>query len=401
MSKTEEYISRSENVILHTYNRFPVVLEKGEGVYLTDVEGKKYLDFGAGIAVFALGYHYQDYDEALKNQIDQLIHTSNLYYNVPLMTAGEAVTKASGLSKVFFTNSGTEAIEGAIKAARKYAWNKDGCTDHEIIAMKHSFHGRSMGALSVTGNSHYQEPFKPLIGGIRFADFNDLESVKAQVTKKTCAIILETVQGEGGIYPATKEFLQGVKKICEENDILLILDEIQCGMGRTGKMFAYDYYDVKPDILTVAKALGCGVPIGAFVAGEKVEKALVAGDHGSTYGGNPLATAAANVVFDMFESRHILDNVNEVGAYLGEKLASLVERYDFIKETRGLGLMRGLEFTIPVGDIVAKSIANGLLIISAGTNIIRFVPPLVITKEHIDEMIEKLEKKWSNIDGHQ
>lgn len=250
MSKTEEYISRSENVILHTYNRFPVVLEKGEGVYLTDVEGKKYLDFGAGIAVFALGYHYQDYDEALKNQIDQLIHTSNLYYNVPLMTAGEAVTKASGLSKVFFTNSGTEAIEGAIKAARKYAWNKDGCTDHEIIAMNQSFHGRTMGALSVTGNPHYQEPFKPLIGGIKFADFNDFDSVKAQVTDKTCAILLETVQGEGGIYPAEPAFLKAVGDLCAEKDILLILDEIQCGMGRIGAMFAWQDYGVKPDIMT-------------------------------------------------------------------------------------------------------------------------------------------------------
>ena len=395
--KMNEYMERTEQVVLHTYNRFPVVFEKGEGVHLYDTEGKEYLDFGAGIAVFALGYHYADYDQALKDQIDKVIHTSNLFYNVPMMEAAEKLVKASGMSKVFFTNSGTEAIEGAIKAARKYAWNKDHATDHEIIAMNHSFHGRSVGALSVTGNPHYQEAFKPLMGGVKFADYNDLDSVKAQITDKTCAIIMETLQGEGGIYPMEESFLKGVKEICEEKDILLILDEIQCGMGRTGSMFAWQQYGVMPDIMTCAKALGCGVPIGAFVAGEKVEKALVAGDHGSTYGGNPLATAAANVVFDMFESRHILDNVNEVGAYLGEKLASLVERYDFIKETRGLGLMRGLEFTIPVGDIVAKSIANGLLIISAGTNIIRFVPPLVITKENVDEMYEKLDKILSEV----
>ena len=392
MSKTEEYISRSENVILHTYNRFPVVLEKGEGVYLTDVEGKKYLDFGAGIAVFALGYHYQDYDEALKNQIDQLIHTSNLYYNVPLMTAGEAVTKASGLSKVFFTNSGTEAIEGAIKAARKYAWNKDGCTDHEIIAMNHSFHGRSMGALSVTGNSHYQEPFKPLIGGIRFADFNDLESVKAQVTKKTCAIILETVQGEGGIYPATKEFLQGVKKICEENDILLILDEIQCGMGRTGSMYAWQEYGVEPDIMTTAKALGCGVPVGAFVLNEKTANAtLVPGDHGTTYGGNPFACAAVTKVFELFEKNHIVDHVNELTPYLEKRL----EKYDFLSARRGKGFMQGLVVTgRPVGEILKKALENGLIVLSAGSDVIRLVPPLVIEKKHIDEMIEKLEKSF-------
>ncbi len=396
MSKTEEYISRSENVILHTYNRFPVVLEKGEGVYLTDVEGKKYLDFGAGIAVFALGYHYQDYDEALKNQIDQLIHTSNLYYNVPLMTAGEAVTKASGLSKVFFTNSGTEAIEGAIKAARKYAWNKDGCTDHEIIAMNHSFHGRSMGALSVTGNSHYQEPFKPLIGGIRFADFNDLESVKAQVTKKTCAIILETVQGEGGIYPATKEFLQGVKKICEENDILLILDEIQCGMGRTGSMYAWQEYGVEPDIMTTAKALGCGVPVGAFVLNEKTANAtLVPGDHGTTYGGNPFACAAVTKVFELFEKNHIVDHVNELTPYLEKRLDKLVEKYDFLSARRGKGFMQGLVVTgRPVGEILKKALENGLIVLSAGSDVIRLVPPLVIEKKHIDEMIEKLEKSF-------
>ena len=396
MSKTEEYISRSENVILHTYNRFPVVLEKGEGVYLTDVEGKKYLDFGAGIAVFALGYHYQDYDEALKNQIDQLIHTSNLYYNVPLMTAGEAVTKASGLSKVFFTNSGTEAIEGAIKAARKYAWNKDGCTDHEIIAMNHSFHGRSMGALSVTGNSHYQEPFKPLIGGIRFADFNDLESVKAQVTKKTCAIILETVQGEGGIYPATKEFLQGVKKICEENDILLILDEIQCGMGRTGSMYAWQEYGVEPDIMTTAKALGCGVPVGAFVLNEKTANAtLVPGDHGTTYGGNPFACVAVTKVFELFEKNHIVDHVNELTPYLEKRLDKLVEKYDFLSARRGKGFMQGLVVTgRPVGGILKKALENGLIVLSAGSDVIRLVPPLVIEKKHIDEMIEKLEKSF-------
>ena len=373
----KEIMDYAEEAIIHTYNRFPVVLDHGDGVYLYDVEGKKYLDFAAGIAVCAFGYNVKEYNDALKAQIDKMIHVSNLYYTQPMAEAAHKLVNACGHKKVFFTNSGTE--------------------DHEIIAMNHSFHGRSIGALSVTGNPHYQEAFKPLIDKVVFAEYNNLDDVASKITDKTCAIIMETVQGEGGIYPATREFIQGVRKLCDEKDILLILDEIQCGMGRTGKMFAYDYYDVKPDILTVAKALGCGVPIGAFVAGEKVEKALVAGDHGSTYGGNPLATAAANAVFDMFESRHILDNGNEVGDYLGEKLASLVERYDFIKETRGLGLMRGLEFTIPVGDIVAKSIASGLLIISAGTNIIRFVPPLVITKENVDEMYEKLDKILSEV----
>ena len=396
MTCSREYIERAENAVLHTYNRFPVVFDHGEGVYLYDLEGKKYLDFGAGIAVFSLGYGNQGYNEALKNQIDKLLHTSNLYYNVPMTEAAEKLLKASGLSKVFFTNSGTEAIEGAIKAARKYAWLKDKSTDHEIIAMKHSFHGRSMGALSVTGNSHYQEPFKPLIGGIKFADFNDLESVKAQITEKTCAIILETVQGEGGIYPAEKSFLEGIRKLCDERDILLSLDEIQCGMGRTGTMFAYEAYGVKPDIMTSAKALGCGVPVGAFVLNEKVaENSLAPGDHGTTYGGNPFACAAVSKVFDLFEEQHILEHVQKVTPYLEEKLDSLVEKYDFLTQRRGKGLMQGLVVAgKPVGEIVGKALENGLVVISAGSDVLRFVPPLIITKEQIDEMVEKLEQSF-------
>lgn len=396
MTCGREYIERAETAVLHTYNRFPVVFDHGEGVYLYDLEGKKYLDFGAGIAVFSLGYGNQGYNEALKNQVDKLLHTSNLYYNVPMTEAAEKLLKASGLSKVFFTNSGTEAIEGAIKAARKYAWLKDKSTDHEIIAMKHSFHGRSMGALSVTGNSHYQEPFKPLIGGIKFADFNDLESVKAQITEKTCAIILETVQGEGGIYPAEKSFLEGIRKLCDERDILLILDEIQCGMGRTGTMFAYEAYGVKPDIMTSAKALGCGVPVGAFVLNEKVaENSLAPGDHGTTYGGNPFACAAVSKVFDLFEEQHILEHVQKVTPYLEEKLDSLVEKYDFLTQRRGKGLMQGLVVAgKPVGEIVGKALENGLVVISAGSDVLRFVPPLIITKEQIDEMVEKLEQSF-------
>lgn len=390
----KEYIDRAEQVILHTYNRFQIVLEKGQGVRLYDVEGKEYLDFAAGIAVFALGYNHPEYSKTLKEQIDKIIHTSNLYYNVPMTEAAEKLVKATGLSKVFFTNSGTEAIEGAIKVARKYAYLKDGSTDHEIIAMNHSFHGRSLGALSVTGNPHYQEPFKPLIGGIRFAQFNDLESVKAQVTEKTCAIIMETVQGEGGIYPAEQEFLQGVRKLCDEKDILLILDEIQCGMGRTGSMFACQSYGVAPDVMTCAKALGCGVPVGAFVLNEKTANAsLIPGDHGTTYGGNPLACAAVSKVFDIFEQEHILEHVQKITPYLEEKLDELVDKYEFITARRGKGLMQGLVLEgKPVGDVVNKALKNGLLVISAGGNVLRLVPPLVITEKDVDEMIEKLEK---------
>jgi len=389
---SKEYMEKTEQYVLHTYNRFPVVLEKGKGVYLTDADGKEYLDFGAGIAVFALGYGNPSYNDALKHQVDQLIHTSNLYYNIPLEEAAEKLIHASGMDKVFFTNSGTEAIEGAIKAARKYAWLKDGGTDHEIIAMNHSFHGRSVGALSVTGNAHYQEPFKPLMGGVKFAQFNDLDSVTALVNEKTCAIILETVQGEGGIYPAEPEFLQGIKKICDERDILLILDEIQCGMGRTGSYFAWQQYGVKPDIMTCAKALGCGVPVGAFVLNEKTAKAsLVPGDHGTTYGGNPLACAAVSKVFDIFEEQHIIAHVKEVSPYLEQRLDELVEKYDCLVLRRGKGLMQGIVVKDhPVGEIVKKALEQGLIVMSAGSDVLRFVPPLVITKEDIDEMIVRL-----------
>ena len=391
-----EQMNHAEESILHTYNRFPVMFDHGEGCYLYDTEGKKYLDFAAGIAVNALGYHYPGYDDALKSQIDKLTHISNLYYNEPMSEVGEKLIKASGLSKAFFTNSGTEAIEGALKAARKYSYTKYGkeAGRFEIIAMNHSFHGRSMGALSVTGTEHYREPFEPLIGGVKFADFNDLESVKAQITDKTCAIIAEVVQGEGGIYPAQKEFLEGLRALCDEKDIILIFDEIQCGMGRTGYYFAWQSYGVQPDVMTCAKALGCGVPVGAFVLGEKAAAAsLVPGDHGTTYGGNPFVCAAVSKVFDIFEQDNILAHVQELTPYLEEKLDALVDKYPIVAARRGKGFMQGLVIEgTTVGSVVTKALANGLLVISAGSDVLRLVPPLVITKEHINEMIEKLEK---------
>lgn len=391
-----EQMNHAEESILHTYNRFPVMFDHGEGCYLYDTEGKKYLDFAAGIAVNALGYHYPGYDDALKSQIDKLTHISNLYYNEPMSEAGEKLIKASGLSKAFFTNSGTEAIEGALKAARKYSYTKYGkeAGRFEIIAMNHSFHGRSMGALSVTGTEHYREPFEPMIGGVKFADFNDLESVKAQITDKTCAVITEVVQGEGGIYPAQKEFLEGLRALCDEKDIILIFDEIQCGMGRTGYYFAWQSYGVQPDVMTCAKALGCGVPVGAFVLGEKAAAAsLVPGDHGTTYGGNPFVCAAVSKVFDIFEQDNILAHVQELTPYLEEKLDALVDKCPIVAARRGKGFMQGLVIEgTTVGSVVTKALANGLLVISAGSDVLRLVPPLVITKEHIDEMIEKLEK---------
>ena len=395
--KAQEYIDQAEQYLIHTYNRYQLVLEKGDGVYLYDVNGDKYLDFTSGIAVFALGYNNKAFNDALKEQIDKLIHTSNFFYSPKLGDAASKVVHATGLDRVFFTNSGTEAIEGAIKLARKYAFLRDGHTNHEIISMNHSFHGRSLGALSVTGNTHYQEAFQPLIGGVVFAEYNNFESVLEKVNEKTCAIIMETVQGEGGIYPANKEFIQKIRALCDEKDILLICDEIQCGMGRTGTMYAYEQYGIKPDIVTTAKALGCGVPVGAFAATEKVAKSLVPGDHGTTYGGNPFVVAAVSKVFDLFQEMKVLDHIQETAPYLEAKLDELKNKYDFIIDRRGLGFMQGLEFSIPVASIIKKALEEKLILINAGTNIIRFVPPLVIEKEHIDEMVAILDKVLSEV----
>ena len=384
----QNYIDEAEKALLHTYNRYQVIFEKGDGVYLYDTDGKKYLDFVSGIAVFALGYHNKEYNDALKEQIDKIIHTSNYYYNLPAIEAAKKLKDISGMDRVFFTNSGAEAVEGAIKTARKYAYLKDGSTDHEIIAMNHSFHGRTMGALSVTGNPHYREAFEPMIGNIKFAELNDFDSVMEQVTDKTCAIIFETVQGEGGIYPATEEFMGKVRALCDERDILMILDEIQCGMGRTGEMFAWQRYGIKPDVMTTAKALGCGVPVGAFLMTEKVgAHSLVAGDHGTTYGGNPLACAAICKVIELFDKQNILLNVREVSGYLESCLDKVAEEFDCVETRRGVGLMQGLVMNRPVGDIITKAMDKGLVLINAGTNIIRFVPPLVIDKQNVDDMI--------------
>ncbi|MFV0527812.1 MAG: aspartate aminotransferase family protein [Lachnospiraceae bacterium] len=397
--KTSELMRTAEEQILHTYNRYQIVLEKGEGVYLYDTQGKKYLDFAAGIAVAGLGYGNEEFKEALKAQIDQLIHTSNLFYCVPAAAAAQKLVQGSGLSKAFFTNSGTEANEGAIKAAKKYAYTRDGQANHEIIAMEQAFHGRSLGALSVTGTQSYRTPFEPLLQGVKFAQFNDIESVKALVTDRTCAIMMEAVQGEGGIFPASKEFMQEVRALCDEKDILLILDEIQCGMGRTGTLFAYQQYGIQPDIMTCAKALGNGMPVGAFVLSEKVAGAsLVPGDHGTTYGGNPLACTAVAKVFEIFEKDGILKHVCEVTPYLTEGLDALVRKYDCIAARRGVGLMQGLQLQgITNAAVVQKAMEHSLLVITAGNNVLRLVPPLVITTENIDEMLGILDTCFEEV----
>lgn len=390
MNQYQGYMEETEGALVHTYNRLPVIFEKGEGVYLYDTEGKKYLDFAAGIAVCGLGYGNPELNQALKDQIDMLMHTSNLYYNTTCGRAARALLKAAGMDRVFFTNSGTEAIEGALKAARKYAYKK-GTGRYEFIAMEHSFHGRSIGAVSVTGNAHYREPFEPMLPGVKFAEFNNLESVKAQIFDKTCAILLEPVQGEGGIHMAEPDFMKGIRKLCDEEGILMICDEIQCGMGRTGSMFAWQNYGTKPDIMAVAKAIGSGVPVGAFAMTEDVaEFSLEPGDHGSTYGGNPFVCAAVAKTIEIFEREGIPAHVKEVGEYLSKGLKALKETTDEIQEIRGTGLIQGIRVKKPAGEIINQALKEGLVIISASENVIRLVPPLIIEKEHVDEMLDIL-----------
>jgi acetylornithine/N-succinyldiaminopimelate aminotransferase len=385
-------IEESEKYLVHSYNRYPVMLERGEGVYLYDIEGKKYLDFGGGIAVCALGYSDEEFKEALKNQIDKGIHFSNYFYSEPLLEAAKGLTKVTGMDKVFMANSGGEANEGALKMARKYAIMKGHDNRHEIISMDKAFHGRSMGALSVTGTKKYREPFEPMLSGVSFATYNDLDSVKEKITDNTYAIIVEAIQGEGGIYPAKPEFLQGIRRLCDEHDILMICDEIQCGMGRSGKMFAYQHYGIQPDIVTMAKGIGNGVVVGAIAAKKEVADALVPGDHGTTFGGNPLAAAAVAKTLEIFEKKEIVAHTKEVGDYLGQKLQELVDKKEIAKETRGMGLMRGLELTEPAGPYVQEALEKGVIFMSAGTHVIRFVPPLIIEKQHVDDMIAILDE---------
>lgn len=388
----QEKIKEAEQYLIHSYNRYPVVLDHGEGVYLYDTDGKKYLDFGAGIAVCALGYSNDEFKEALKEQIDRGLHFSNYFYSEPLILAARGLAEASGMDKVFMANSGGEANEGALKLARKYAIMKGHKDRHDVISMDKAFHGRSMGALSVTGTKKYREPFEPMLPGVSFAKYNDLDSVKEMLTPHTYAIILEAIQGEGGIYPARESFLQGIRDLCDEHDILMICDEIQCGMGRSGKMFGYQHYQIQPDIVTMAKGIGNGVTVGAIAAREEVAMALVPGDHGTTFGGNPFASTAVVKTLEIFRQQEIPRHVGEMGDYLKQRLMGLKEKKSIVKEVRGLGLMQGMELTEPVAPYVSKALDQGVILMSAGTHVIRFVPPLIIEKKHIDEMVSVLEQ---------
>ncbi|MDR1913583.1 MAG: aspartate aminotransferase family protein [Clostridiales bacterium] len=378
------------NCIMNTYSRFPLVITKGEGCYVWDENGKKYLDFAAGIAVNSLGYGHVELIAAIEKQAKTLIHISNLYWTEPQVTLAEKLVENSSFDKVFFCNSGAEAVEGSIKLAKKYA-AKHHPERFEIISMKDSFHGRTIGALSLTGQTKYQKGLAPLLSGVSFVEYNNYEALAAAVNEKTCAVILEPVQGEGGIHPADKEYMRQVRKLCYERDIALIFDEIQSGAGRTGKFFAFEHYEVSPDIATLAKGLAGGVPIGAVLAKDCFADAFAPGDHASTFGGNPVAASAANVVLTQIFENGLLEQAQTVGQYLGEQLKLIQSKYPgLIIDSRGLGLMRAIELTQPALPIINKCIRNGLLLVAAGSNVIRFVPPLIISKLHIDECMEIL-----------
>lgn len=382
----QQLIHQGDNAIMHTYGRFPIILDHGEGVYLYDTEGKQYLDMYAGIAVNLLGYGYPPLTAALKKQVDKMLHVSNYYYTESLIEASKLLVEHSIFDKAFFCNSGAEANEAALKLAKKYGRLKSE-DKTGIIAMKQSFHGRTQGALAVTGQEKYQKNFMPLIPNVSYATYNDLESVEQLIHHNTCAVILEVIQGEGGIISGTPEFLQGVEKLCRENDALLIVDEVQTGIGRTGSLFAFEQLGIKPDIITLAKGLGGGMPIGAMLCTEKAD-VFVPGDHASTFGGNPLATTAAQVVLTELTQTNRLQQVKELGFYLTAQLKALQEEFPhIIKEVRGRGLMQGMEMTLTALEVEKECIEKGMLIVGAGANVLRFVPPLIITKAHIDEAI--------------
>ncbi|HIP16146.1 MAG TPA: acetylornithine transaminase [Methanothermococcus okinawensis] len=388
-------IKEEKKYIMNTYGRLPVVLIRGNGVYVEDVKGKRYLDFISGIGVNSIGHCNPKLIENVKKQLEILIHVSNLYYTIPQVKLAKKLAHLSGLDKVFFSNSGAEANEGAIKLARKYG-KKMGVGEGEIITMERGFHGRTLATLTATPKVEYQKGFEPLPKGFKYVPFNDLDKLMEGISNKTTGIMVEPIQGEGGIHVADKEYLKGVRDICDDKGILLIFDEVQCGIGRTGKMFAYQHYDIKPDILTLAKALGGGIPIGATISKEEVAQVFTPGSHGSTFGGNPLACVSAYVTLSIVED--LLTHVEEMGEYFMRKLRNLQSKYSFIKEVRGIGLMIGMELSFQGKDVVKKMLEKGYLINCTAENVLRFLPPLIVEKEHIDVLVDTLDEVFSEVE---
>ncbi|NLC47287.1 MAG: aspartate aminotransferase family protein [Firmicutes bacterium] len=390
---TEEIIALTEEYVLPTYSRLPIAAVRGEGCYLYDADGNEYLDFIGGIAVASQGHCHPKVVAAIQKQAEELIHCSNLFHIPSQALLAQKLCLASGMKKAFFCNSGAEANEAAIKLARKWGkLNKSGAT--EIIVAAHSFHGRTMGALSATAQSKYQKDFMPLVPGFREVPFGDLEALTQAVGPQTLAVMLEPLQGEGGVHPAPAGYLEAVRRLTEKENVLLIFDEVQTGFGRTGKMFACQHYGVKPDILTLAKALGSGVPIGAMLAGSKVAGSFAPGDHASTYGGNPLATAAALTAFEVI-SEGLVQQAARVGEYFKKQLNSLKEKWPTVQEVRGLGLLLGVELSVPAAPFVAAARERGLLILTAGEKVLRFLPPLTITEHEVDKAMAILEEAFS------
>ncbi len=385
---TQELLALAEKYLVPTYARPQIVFTHGEGAYLYDDAGNRYLDFVAGIAVNALGHADPAWAQVVAEQATQLIHLSNLYHNVPQLLLAQKLVENSFADKLFFSNTGAEANEAALKFARKYARVHHGEGKTGIVAFSHSFHGRTMGALAVTHKAKYREPFAPLMPGVTFVEYNDLAGASAVIGPETCAVIVEPIQGEGGVHAAAPNFLRGLRALCDEQDALLIFDEVQCGIGRTGHLWAYQALGVTPDMMTIAKPLAGGLPLGAALVTERVAAAIQPGDHGSTFAGGPLVCAAALHVFERINQPAFLAHVEETGVYLRHRLQTLES--DKVVEVRGLGLMVGLELNVPVADVVAAARGKGLLLVNAGDNVIRFVPPLTVTRPQIDEAMEVL-----------
>ena len=398
METQEQIFARDDNNYLPVFNRYKIVLDHGEGAYLYDINGKKYIDFLAGIAVNVLGHGCKRLVDAISNQAAKVIHVSNLYYTEAQANAAAKLVNLSGLDRVFFANSGAEANEGAIKIARKFA--KSFSSDKtQIITAWDSFHGRTLATLTATGQPKYHKGFEPLPAGFDYVHYNDIDELAEKISDKTCAVMLETIQGEGGVYTPKDDYLQKVRELCDKNNALLILDEIQAGIGRSGKFFAYEKYGIKPDIVTLAKGLAGGVPIGAFICTEKVANALHPGDHGTTFGGNPLACAAANVVLDTIHDEKFLSHVEEVGNYFKNKLIDLQKKYpEQISEVRGEGLILGVQLSNPKKsgvEIVNECMKRGAIINCTVGTVLRFIPPLIITNEQVDEVVKILDEVFA------
>ncbi|MBC7256527.1 MAG: aspartate aminotransferase family protein [Chloroflexi bacterium] len=396
----EEIKALDERYVVHTYARAPFVLERGEGVRLYDTEGKAYLDFVSGIAVNALGHGHPAIRQAIAEQMDKLMHVSNLYHTIPQARLAQMLVESCFADKVYFCNSGAESVEAAIKFARKWARTRGVTEKTEFIAFSGGFHGRTMGALALTPREHYQDPFRPLMPGAKIATFNDLASAEALMDEKTCAVIVEPLQGEGGVYPADPDFLKGLRALCDRNGSLLIFDEVQCGLGRTGTLWAHQFYGVTPDIMTVAKPLGGGLPMGATLMTQAVADCLNPGDHGSTFAANPVVCAAAQAVVKTISDPTFLEHVRWAGSYLSEGLADLQAKYSCIREIRGRGLIWGLALDIPAAPVIQAGYELGILTLNAGPQVLRLLPPLIVQQADLDEALEKLDGAFARTTQH-